>query len=74
MVNRETIEYVAYEGHVYNVLFDRYRHIRGHNLTLGTLAPAQRQRWESALVFGSRRARGHPAQVETMVGTPDDDV
>ena len=74
MVNRETIEYVAYEGHVYNVLFDRYRHIEGHNLTLGTLPPAQRQRWESALVFGSRRARGHPARVETMVGTPYDDV
>jgi hypothetical protein len=32
LVNGDDIKYVAYDGHVYNVLFDRYEHIRGHNL------------------------------------------
>ena len=54
MVDNDTIKYVAYTGHVYNVLFDKYRHITGHNMTLGTLPPAHEKRWESALVFGPK--------------------
>jgi hypothetical protein len=55
MVDGATIKYVPYEGHVYNILFDKYRHVRGQNIELGTLPPAHRERWESSLVFGPKR-------------------
>ena len=52
MVDNDAIRYVAYTGHVYNILFDKYRRVRGHNTTLGTLPPAHEKRWEASLVFG----------------------
>jgi hypothetical protein len=54
MVNGGTIQFVAYNGHVYNILFDKYRHIRGHGLTVGTLPPAHLKQFESDLVFGPK--------------------
>ena len=39
MVDEKTIRYVGYEGHVYNVLLQKYGRIRGHNMTIGTLPP-----------------------------------
>ena len=55
MVDEKAIRYVGYEGHVYNILFQKYGRVRGHNMTLGTLPPAHRKRWESALQFGIPR-------------------
>jgi hypothetical protein len=55
MVDNDAIRYVAYTGHVYNVLFDKYKNMRGHNMTVGTLPPAHEKRWESSLVFGPKR-------------------
>ena len=64
MVDEETIKYVSYKGHMYNVLFDKYRHIKGHNMTLGTLPPAHEKRWEASLVFGPKH-RGRFATQKT---------
>ena len=55
MVDGDKVKYVAYGGHVHNILFDEYEHIRGHNLSPGTLPPAHKKRWESSLVFGPRQ-------------------